>query len=58
MTAQEFKNARLELDMTQKELAAALGYKFYNHVAKLESGGIPIQKQTELAIKYLLRVTQ
>ena len=50
--------ARLELSMTQKELAAALGYKFYNHVAKLESGNIPIQKQTELAIKYLLRVTQ
>ena len=53
MEGKELKRARLRLNMTQKELGAALGVH-KNSVARMERGEFPIIRTTELAVKYLL----
>src|SRR5258706_14195054 len=53
MTGKELKQARLRLNMTQKELGEALGVH-KNSVARMERGEFPIIRTTELAVKYLL----
>jgi DNA-binding XRE family transcriptional regulator len=53
MTGKELKQARLALNMTQKELGEALELA-KNTVAMAERGEIPIRRTTDLAIKYLL----
>jgi DNA-binding XRE family transcriptional regulator len=55
MTGQELKQTRATLAMTQKELGQALDLA-KNTVARAERGEIPIQRTTELALKYLLLV--
>jgi DNA-binding XRE family transcriptional regulator len=47
------KRARERLDMTQAELAEALGMQ-RNSVVRMENGSQPILRTTELSIKYLL----
>jgi len=56
MTKQELKRARERLDMTQRELAEALGMQT-NSVTRMEIGLQPIMRTTELAVKFLLSVT-
>jgi len=56
MTNQELKRAREWLDMTQRELAEALGMQT-NSVTRMEIGLQPIMRTTELAVKFLLSVT-
>ena len=53
MTIEELKRARKRLDMTQKELAEALGMQT-NSVTRMEMGIQPIMRTTESSIKYLL----
>ena len=53
MTKAELKKARKRLGLTQAELAEALGMQ-RNSVARMEFGGQPIMRTTELAIRYLL----
>lgn len=45
------KERRLELDMTQEELAAKVGFKGKTSIAKIESGahGVPISKAKAIA---------
>lgn len=53
MTGAELKRARMRLDMTQAELAEAIGMQ-RNSVARMERGDQPVMRTTELAIKFLL----
>jgi transcriptional regulator with XRE-family HTH domain len=53
MTGEELRQARERLDMTQAELAEALGM-WRHSVARMERSESPVMKHTELAIKYLL----
>jgi DNA-binding XRE family transcriptional regulator len=53
MTGKELKRARASLKMTQEQLGDALGLH-WNSIARMERAELPVVKQTELAIKYLL----
>jgi DNA-binding XRE family transcriptional regulator len=53
MTGDELRQARLRLEMTQKELAQALEVHS-NTIARAERGELPVLKVTELSVKYLL----
>ena len=53
MKGQALRRLRKALDMTQRELAEALGLN-KNTVARAERNEIPIPRVTELATKYLL----
>jgi DNA-binding XRE family transcriptional regulator len=53
MTNRELRRARASLNLTQAQLAGALGLH-KNTIARIERGELPIVKQTELAVKYLL----
>jgi transcriptional regulator with XRE-family HTH domain len=52
-TAEDFKNARKVLNMTQKELANALGIA-RNYVYLIESGKMPVSKKLDSALNSLL----
>ena len=52
-TAEDFKNARKVLNMTQKELAEALGIA-RNYVYLVESGKMPVSKKLDSALNSLL----
>ena len=47
------RQARLKLKMSQAKLGEAIELH-KNTVARMERGELPIMKQTELAVKYLL----
>ena len=49
MTPQELKQARQALGLTQAELALVLGYR-QGHISRMESGALPIQRPTEIAV--------
>jgi DNA-binding XRE family transcriptional regulator len=53
MTRAELKKARSRLNMTQGELAEALGLA-RNSIVRMENGSQPILRTTELAVKYLV----
>lgn len=54
MNKEEFKDARRRIGYSQKQLAEKLGWSV-QQVSYIENGARQIQKQTELAIKYLLQ---
>jgi len=53
MTPDELKAIRARLGLTQAQLAEQLGVE-RNTVNRWEMGLLPIQKITELAVKYLV----
>jgi transcriptional regulator with XRE-family HTH domain len=53
MTGAELRKARERLNITQTELADAIGMQ-RNSIARMERGERPVLKHTELAVKYLL----
>lgn len=53
MTNRELRQARVSLKITQAQLGEAIGLH-KNTIARMERGRLPIVKQTELAVKYLL----
>jgi transcriptional regulator with XRE-family HTH domain len=53
MTGAELRKARERLNITQTELADAIGMQ-RNSIARMERGERPMLKHTELAVKYLL----
>jgi transcriptional regulator with XRE-family HTH domain len=53
MQGSDLRRARKALGKTQREFAEALGLN-KNTVARAERDEIPIQRTTELAVKYLL----
>jgi DNA-binding XRE family transcriptional regulator len=55
MTGSEMQRARKRLSLTRRELGEALGLH-WNSIARMERDELPIVKQTELAIRYLLLV--
>ena len=55
MTNSDFKKARQQLGLTQLQLAEKLGLT-NRQIIRLELGH-PIQKQTELAINYLVTLS-
>ena len=54
-TAQQLKQARLTLGLSQKQLAESLGWTTSRQVSNLETGKRRISKQTALAVECLLR---
>jgi len=55
MTGKDIWRARKTLGISQRALGDALGLH-WNTIARMERDEMPIMKQTELAIKYLLLV--
>jgi DNA-binding XRE family transcriptional regulator len=53
MTAEQLRQARRRLGMTQLELAEAIGMR-KNSIAMIERGLRPVMKTTELSVRYLL----
>jgi DNA-binding XRE family transcriptional regulator len=49
------QRARKRLGLTQRELAERLGLH-WNSIARMERDELPIVKQTELSLRYLLLV--
>ncbi len=52
MTAAQFKQLRLELRLTQSQLAAAMG-KSKSSIVKYEAGDVKIQADTAILINLL-----
>lgn len=57
MTPQEFKEARLQLHLTQEQLAVELGMS-PTQICALEKGEYPVRKIHVLAMKYLAGVAR
>jgi len=57
MTGRGLRRARKKLDMTQAQLADAIGMR-KNSVARMERDEAPTMRTTELAVKYLLLVKE
>jgi transcriptional regulator with XRE-family HTH domain len=55
MTDHELREARLSLGLSQQALGDALGMSREN-VSRMEAGKKPIERRTELAVRYLLLV--
>jgi len=55
MTGKGMLKARTSLGLTRRQLADALGLH-WNTIARMERDELPIMKQTELALRYLLLV--
>jgi DNA-binding XRE family transcriptional regulator len=53
MTGKELRRMRKRLEMTQAELARALGLQ-RNSITLMEAGDRPVVKTTELAVRFLL----
>jgi DNA-binding XRE family transcriptional regulator len=53
MTGKWLKRMRRRLEMTQTELAEALGMQ-RNSITLMETEGRPVVKATELAVRFLL----
>jgi DNA-binding XRE family transcriptional regulator len=53
MTGKELRRMRERLEMTQAELAQALGLQ-RNSITLMEVGERPVVKTTELAVRFLL----
>jgi len=53
MTGKEMQKARKILRVTRRQLGDALGLH-WNSIARMERDELPIVKQTELAMRYLL----
>jgi transcriptional regulator with XRE-family HTH domain len=53
MTGKQMQRARKTLRLTQSQLGDALGLHG-NSIARMERDELPIVKQTELALRYLL----
>jgi DNA-binding transcriptional regulator YiaG len=54
MTPEQFKQARIHLNVNQTELCPLLG-KCVRTIRSYESGQYPIPKSMELLIKYLIK---
>lgn len=52
MTPDKFRELRLKLDMTQEQLAARLQVSRVT-VARWETGALPIDERTKLAVEHL-----
>ena len=57
MTGEQLRQARHRLNMTQTELAEAIGMR-KNSIALMERGERPVVKGTELSVKYLLLMSK
>jgi len=55
MTGEQLKSARRLLGFTQRQLGEALDLH-WNSIARMERNELPIVKQTELAVSFLLLV--
>ena len=55
MTGKDIRRARKTLGISQRALGEALGLH-WNTIARMERDELPIVKQTELAVKYLLLI--
>lgn len=55
MTGKEMQRARKALGITQRALGEAIELH-WNTIARMERGELPIMKQTELSLRYLLLV--
>jgi DNA-binding XRE family transcriptional regulator len=53
MTGKELRQMRKHLEMTQADLARALGLQ-RNSITLMEAGERPVVKTTELAVRFLL----
>jgi DNA-binding XRE family transcriptional regulator len=53
MTGKEMQSARKRLGLTRRELGELLGLH-WNSIARMERDELPVVKQTELAMRYLL----
>jgi len=53
MTGKQMQRARKSLRLTQRQLGDALELH-WNSIARMERDELPIVKQTELAMRYLL----
>lgn len=59
MTPDELREIRERLDMTQEELAKALGFRSgASFVSNMETGARAITPQTEAAIRQLVELTE
>jgi DNA-binding XRE family transcriptional regulator len=57
MTGKQMQAARKRLGLTRRELGELLGLH-WNSIARMERGELPVVKQTELAVRYLLVKTK
>jgi transcriptional regulator with XRE-family HTH domain len=57
MTREQFRTIRKDLRMTQVELAEFLGVSS-RFISMLEAGHSPIERRTELSMRYLLLIRQ
>jgi DNA-binding XRE family transcriptional regulator len=55
MTGKEMQGARKRLGLSRRELGDVLGLH-WNSIARMERDELPVVKQTELAMRYLLLV--
>ena len=55
MTGEELQRARKTLELSRIELGELLGLH-WNSIARMERDELPVVKQTELAMHYLLLV--
>jgi DNA-binding XRE family transcriptional regulator len=55
MTGKQMQRARKSLGITRRQLGDALGLH-WNSIARMERDELPVVKQTELALAYLLLV--
>ena len=55
MTGKKMLGARKSLGLTRRQLGDALGLH-WNSIARMERNELPVVKQTELALRYLLLV--
>jgi len=53
MTGKQMQRARKSLGITRRQLGDALGLH-WNSIARMERDELPVVKQTELALRYLL----
>ncbi len=55
MTGKEMQRARKKLGLSRRELGELLGLH-WNSIARMERDELPVVKQTDLAMRYLLLV--
>jgi len=58
MTAQQLKEARERLDLSQEAFAMLLGYKDKSSISRLESGDRPINPRQQILIEQVLDKAQ
>jgi len=55
MTGKEMQRARKKLGLSRRELGELLGLH-WNSIARMERDELPVVKQTDLAMRYLVLV--